>query len=192
MFQNHKKHAAATVQQLESHRESPDPTLASKISDSLETISGEADSNLCISEASLKDACSVNSNLEQEAVENYTKKDDEHITTKYSAHPDTEKAATDSTCLNTDRGMETNGMQNNVDKVTKISTLSRSDLKQETAAQRNDLQFPALNSKSDAVSSQISDSIPCDPVTVTSQFDISRAEFPRSDSASTDSTVNGD
>jgi hypothetical protein len=190
VFQNHKKHVAATAQQLASHRKSPDPTLASKISDSLETISGEEDSNMCISEASLKDACSVNSNLEQEVVENYTETDHEHITTKYSAHPITEKAETaDSTCPSTDRGTETNVMQNNVDKVTKISTSSHSDLKQETAGQRNDLQFSALNSKSDAVSSQTSDSIPCDPETVTSQFYISHAEFPRSDSASTDLTV---
>jgi hypothetical protein len=117
MFQNHKKHVAATVQQLASHRKSPDLTLASKITDSLETTSGEEDSNMCISEASLRDTCSVNSNSEQEVGENYVKKDDEHISMKYSA------------CLNTDQETEMNGMHKNDDKETKISALSQSDLK---------------------------------------------------------------
>jgi hypothetical protein len=187
MFQDHKKHVAARVKQLIPHGKSPmqsDPALASNINQSLETPSGEEDSNMCIWEESLRDACSVYSNLEKEVGENYVQKDDEQITIRYLAHPNTEQTATThSTHLNTDQEIVMNDMhknleqikitsnghetelhdlQKNVDKVTEISTSSHSDLKQEMAAQRNVGQFQTVNSKSDAVSSQISDSIPCD------------------------------
>lgn len=226
MFQNHKKDVAAGVRQL-SHRKSSmqsDPALASEINHSLETASGNKDANMCICEEGLRDACSVHSDLEQEVGENYVKKN-EHITIRYSAHPNTEKAATtDSTHSNSDQeiltndihknldqikvtsnGHETvlNDLQKNADKVTEISTLSHSDLKQELAVQRNVVQFPTVNSKSDAVGPQDLRVIEHDPViletapcsspeksdTVPLQFDISHAEFPVSDPASTDLVV---
>jgi hypothetical protein len=234
MFQNHKKDAAAGVKQLPHKKSSmqSDPAVASKINQSLETASGNKDSNMCICEQGLRDACSVHSDLEQEVGENYVKKNDEHITTRCSGHPNTEKAATtDSTHLNTDQeivmndvhknleqikitsnGHETvlNDLQKNADKATEISTLSHSDLKQELAVQRNVVQFPTVNSKSDAVSSQISELVPRDPESAavgpqdlrvaphsslekcdssSLQLDISHAEFPVSDSTSTDLLV---
>jgi hypothetical protein len=162
-----------------------DPALASKINQSLETASGDKDSNMCICEESLRDACSMHSDLEHEVGENYVKKNDEHIINRYSAHSNTEKAATtDSTHLNTDQDIvmndmhknleqikitsnghktELNDLQKNADKVTEISTLSHSDLKQEMAVPRNGVQFPIVHCKSEAVSSQISDSVPCYP-----------------------------
>lgn len=213
MFQNHKKDVAAGTKQL-SHRKSSiqsDPALASKINESLEAASGNKDSNTCICEEGLRDACSVHSDLEQEVGENYAKKNDEHITIRYSAHPNTEKAATtDSTHLNTAQEIVMNGMHNNqsvlndlqknADKVTEISTLSHSDLmKQQLAVQRNVVQFPTVA----AVGPQDLRKIEHDPViletashsspeksdTVSLQFDISQAEFPVSDSASTDLVV---
>jgi hypothetical protein len=187
MFQNNKEHVIARGKHL-SHRKSSMqsvPALASKINQSLETASDDKDSNMCVCEESSRDACSIHSNLEREVVENYVKKNDEHITIKYSAHLHTEKlATTDSTHLNTDQeivmndmhknleqiqiinnGHETelNDLQKNADKVTEISALSHSGLKQETAVQRNIVQFPTVHCKSEAVSSQISNSMPCDP-----------------------------
>ncbi|XP_023723796.1 uncharacterized protein LOC111873371 isoform X1 [Cryptotermes secundus] len=219
-LKNHKKDVAAGVQQL-SHRKSSiqsDPALASKINQSLETASGNKDSNTCICEEGLRDACSVHSDLEQEVGENYAKINDEHITIRYSAHPNTEKAATiDSTHLNTTQEIVMNGMHNNLDhetvlndlhknadKVTEISTLSHSDLmKQELVVQRNVVQFPTVDSKSAAVGPQdlriiehdtviletASRSSPEKSDTVSLQSDISHAEFPVSGSASTDLVV---
>jgi hypothetical protein len=183
MFQNHKKDVAARVKQL-SHRKSSmhsDPALASKINQSLETASGDKDS-----EEGLRDEFTLHSDLEQEAGENCVKANDEHITVRYSAHQNTEKdATTDSTHLNTDQeivmndmhknlepikiinnGHETelNDLRKNADKVTEISTLSHSDMKQEMGVHRSIVQFPTVNSKPDTVSSHISDSVPCDPV----------------------------
>jgi hypothetical protein len=161
-----------------------DPTLANRKSASLESASSETISNAYISEESLKDTCSVHSSLEQEVGDNYVKRSDEHSTIKYSSHPNSEKAAdTDSTGLNTDQevqmngthktlerinivsnghGKEPNDLQKSVDNITKIATLSHSDPKQEMAGHRNVVRCSALNSKSEAVSSQISDSISCD------------------------------
>lgn len=154
------------------------------------TTSSEGHAKIHTCEASLRDMCSVNSNLGQELEENYLQKNDKPITIRSSNNLTNEQVTTeDSTHLSTQEETVTNDMhinteqtkikgsgcetelsdtQNNADKDTEISNLHCSDMEQNMADQTH-VQIPNTNSELSAANSEISDSIPHEtesPVTV--------------------------
>jgi len=187
LFQNQKKHTAARVKEFVEPRKSsvrPDPALLCKINMSFETTSSEGNAKIHTCETSLRDMCSVKSNLGQEVEENYLQKNDKPITIRSSTNLTTEQVATkDSTHLSTQEETVINDMhvnteqteikgsgcetelsdtQNNADKDTEISTLHCSDMKQSMADQTH-VQIPTTNSELSAANSEISDLTPHEP-----------------------------
>lgn len=186
-LQNQKKQTAARVKEFVVPRKSsvqPDPALLCKINMSFEATSSEGNAKIHTCETSLRDMCSVNSNLGQEVEENYLQKNDKPITIRSSTNLTTEQVATtDSTHLSTQEETVTNDMhinteqtgitgsgcetelsdtQNNAGKDNEISTLHCSDMKQSMADQTH-VQIPTTNSELSAANSEISDSVSHEP-----------------------------
>ncbi|GFG32301.1 hypothetical protein Cfor_02698 [Coptotermes formosanus] len=183
-LKNQKKHIAVRVKEFVVPRKSsvqPDPALSCKINMSFETTSSEGNSKIYTCEESVKDMCSVNSNLGKCIEENYVQENDKQLT-----YLNTEQFATkDSSNLNTQQEMVMNDMhktteqteitssecetelslsdtQNNADKNTEISTLSHSNMKQKMTDQTH-VQIPTAHSALGAANSKISVSIPHEP-----------------------------
>jgi hypothetical protein len=162
MFQNHKKHVAATVKQLVTSRKCSmhsDPALECKINSSSETTSSEGDSRIYTHQ----NVCSMPTNSDHTP-----EKNDEQITATTCLNNEQEMAMNNwhkdseqTKITSSGYVIESNDLPRTFDKETEISTISHSSLKQEMSVQTKAVQVQSANSESEAVNSEISYSVPC-------------------------------